>query len=33
MGSAEAIEGALGSGMVEGAVGAWDRLEALLAAS
>jgi uncharacterized protein YndB with AHSA1/START domain len=33
MGSAEAIEGALGSGMVEGAVGAWDRLEALLATS
>ncbi len=31
MGSAEAIEGALASGMVKGAIETWDRLEALLA--
>jgi uncharacterized protein YndB with AHSA1/START domain len=31
MGSAEAIEGALASGMIAGAIGTWDRLEALLA--
>ena len=31
MGSAEAIEGALASGMTKGAIEAWDRLEALLA--
>jgi uncharacterized protein YndB with AHSA1/START domain len=31
MGSAEAIEGALASGMVAGAIETWDRLEALLA--
>jgi len=30
MGSAEAIEGALASGMVGGAIETWDRLEALL---
>jgi len=30
MGSAEAIEGALASGMIAGAIGTWDRLEALL---
>ena len=30
MGSPEVIEGALGSGMVEGGIQAWDRLEALL---
>ena len=33
MGSVEAIEGALGSGMVAGGIQAWDRLAALLAAS
>jgi uncharacterized protein YndB with AHSA1/START domain len=32
MGSAEAIEGALATGMVEGALETWDRLEAALAA-
>lgn len=31
MGSAEAIESALASGMVGGAIETWDRLEALLA--
>ncbi|MBA2380640.1 MAG: SRPBCC family protein [Chloroflexi bacterium] len=31
MGSPEAIEGALGSGMLAGAISTWDRLEALLA--
>lgn len=31
MGSAEAIEGALASGMIGGAIETWDRLEALLA--
>ena len=31
MGSSEAIDGALASGMVKGAVETWDRLEALLA--
>jgi uncharacterized protein YndB with AHSA1/START domain len=31
MGSVEALEGALASGMVKGAVETWDRLEALLA--
>lgn len=31
MGSAEAIEGALASGMIAGAIETWDRLEALLA--
>ena len=31
MGSAEAIEGALASGMIAGAIGTWDRLAALLA--
>ena len=30
MGSPEAIEGALGSGMVDGAIQTWDRLDALL---
>jgi hypothetical protein len=30
MGSPEVIEGALGSGMVEGGIQAWDRLEAFL---
>jgi uncharacterized protein YndB with AHSA1/START domain len=30
MGSAEAIEGALATGMVQGAIETWDRLEALL---
>jgi len=33
MGSVEALEGALASGMVPGAIETWDRLEALLAAS
>ena len=31
MGSPEALEGALSTGMVEGALETWDRLEALLA--
>jgi hypothetical protein len=31
MGSVEALEGALASGMVNGAVETWDRLAALLA--
>jgi hypothetical protein len=31
MGSAEAIEGALATGMVKGAIETWDRLQALLA--
>jgi hypothetical protein len=31
MGSAEALDGALASGMVGGAIETWDRLEALLA--
>jgi uncharacterized protein YndB with AHSA1/START domain len=31
MGSAEVIDGALATGMVEGALETWDRLEALLA--
>ena len=31
MGSAEALEGALATGMVEGAIETWDRLEAVLA--
>ena len=31
MGSAEAIEGALATGMVKGAIETWDRLEALVA--
>jgi uncharacterized protein YndB with AHSA1/START domain len=31
MGSVEALEGALASGMVGGAIETWDRLEALLA--
>ncbi|MGH2357946.1 MAG: SRPBCC domain-containing protein [Candidatus Limnocylindria bacterium] len=31
MGSIEALEGALATGMVAGAIGTWDRLEALLA--
>ena len=30
MGSAEAIEAALATGMVEGAIETWDRLEELL---
>jgi len=33
MGSADAIEGALATGMVEGALETWDRLESLLAES
>jgi uncharacterized protein YndB with AHSA1/START domain len=33
MGSAEAIEGALASGMVQGALETWDRLEAVLAST
>jgi hypothetical protein len=32
MGSAEAIEGALATGMVKGAIETWDRLESLVAA-
>jgi hypothetical protein len=31
MGSPEVIEGALATGMVAGAIEAWDRLEAMLA--
>jgi hypothetical protein len=31
MGSVEALEGALSTGMVGGAIETWDRLEALLA--
>ena len=31
MGSPEVIDGALATGMVEGAIETWDRLEALLA--
>lgn len=31
MGSSEAIDGALATGMVKGAIETWDRLEALLA--
>ena len=31
MGSSEAIDGALATGMVRGAIETWDRLEALLA--
>jgi hypothetical protein len=31
MGSVEALEGALSSGMVPGAIETWDRLEAVLA--
>lgn len=31
MGSPEAIDGTLASGMVEGAIETWDRLEAVLA--
>jgi hypothetical protein len=31
MGSAEAIEAALATGMTEGAIETWDRLDALLA--
>jgi uncharacterized protein YndB with AHSA1/START domain len=31
MGSPEAIEGALGSGMLDGAIQTWDRLEAVVA--
>jgi hypothetical protein len=31
MGSAEALEGALASGMVKGAIATWDRLAGLLA--
>jgi hypothetical protein len=33
MGSAEVIEAALATGMAEGAIETWDRLEALLAAA
>ncbi|HUP55162.1 MAG TPA: SRPBCC domain-containing protein, partial [Methylomirabilota bacterium] len=33
MGSVEALEGALASGMVPGAIETWDRLEAVLAES
>ena len=33
MGSVEAIEGALATGMVAGAIETWDRLEAVLANS
>jgi hypothetical protein len=31
MGSAEAIDGALATGMIQGALETWDRLETLLA--